>query len=144
MCLYLNENSEERVKKVKVAKKDIFAYKVLVRSIWGAHNGLYWGHKWESGENISSRTSVKIFEGEKRAGYIYEGFHCCTTLKGAKKVSEENLGDNRVYKVKIHSKDLVAYGTWNGESCLVCKKMFIDLDKPVCIKDQYKVGGSHE
>lgn len=148
MCLYLNEGCESKVSKVKKVKKDVIAYKVMLyNSAVKESTSIYRNrsYKWVNGKNTSDRESTKLSEWEESGGSVFRGFHCFATLKGAKAYYlkyfpyyDSDIYTMKIYRVKINSKDIVAYGTWKFASshrvnCLVCTKLSIDLNKPVDI-----------
>ena len=132
MCLTINKNAEERVKRLRAKKKTITAYKALA----------YLGNKWVSlyknmiyvnGLNVSNRESAKLNCREKGVLWVNEGLHCYVSLRAAK--LDGHLYD-KIFKVKINTEDIVAFGFFEHSyfPCVVCTKMEVDLDHPIEIE----------
>jgi len=142
MCLTITKESIEETKELKTNKKPIIAYKILQPNMMSQFKKF----QWKLGENISNRESSLLTEQEIKEMHVNKGFHfftdkpevchqlClypspypCSNLylyPRPYQCSADNLV-NKVFKVQIQPKDIIAIGTWNNINSLAATKCTI-------------------
>jgi len=138
MCLTITKESIEETKELKTNKKPIIAYKILQPNMMSQFKKF----QWKLGENISNRPETKLHPSEITLSEVNEGFHFFTDKPKVcpcpcrypcqylylypcpYQCSADNLV-NKVFKVQIQPKDIIAIGTWNNINSLAATKCTI-------------------